>query len=273
MRLHPFAPLLILVVVAGGCRAFPGHPVLGSQPRLAGDAVREAVHAAEPGDTPDEEAAALLFRGLEGVLGPLVELLRAEVPVGRTPRLARLTSMERAVAERYRRGGPGGSVRSVAVMAVVGRMPIPPKEAADLIVDAQVERAVLGADALWPLEVVYALPDAQRARYRASLLGRGAGPLRYDLKFSFAMERVATTDGRVYLRYDPDLAPRPEHVTLFRGGCLLEPDAGGTRVAEILILGTDIQLLPFLQGELEGLVLKTMRDRATNLWIRAWGGR
>ncbi len=77
----------------------------------------------------------------------------------------------------------------------------------------------------------------------------------------------------MYLRYDPDVRPKPEHVTLFRGGCLLEPEGSGTRVTEILIIGTDIQLLPFLQGEFTKLVLKTMGDRVKHVWSRAWQGR
>jgi len=265
-------PALVLAasLLAAGCRAFPGHPVLASQPRLEGEARPVRAEAPEPDDVADEDVAATVFRGLEGVLIPLSRLLRTEVPRGPTPRILRLASMERAVQQRYRRGGPGGPVRSVAVMAVVGQVPIPPEETADLLEDPEVERAALAADALWQVGEEYALPRTRRVRYRAFLLRRGAGPIRYDLRFSFAMERAATADGSICLRYDPDLVPRPEHVTLFRGGCLLEPDGTGTRIAEILILGTDIRLLPILQGELEELVLETMRDRARSLWARAW---
>lgn len=265
-----------LFAVLGACRAFPGHPVRLSEPRLAAGAraaASDVPELADIADIADDEAAASLFRGLEGVYGPLRDLCRMPLPAGRAPRLLRLARMESAVRRRYRRGGFGGPVRAVTVLGVIGRVPLDPSAMADLIGDPRVERAVLGADALWLLQTVYDLPAARRSRFRARLLNRGMGPLRYDLRFTFAHERRATRDGRVFLRYDPDARPRPEHVTLFRGGCLLEPEAGGTRVTEILILGTDLQLLPPLQGEVLRLVRKTLRDRAINLWIRAWRGR
>lgn len=261
---------LVLASVVAGCRAFPGHPVLLSQPRRVGPAGASPAGVAEPGPIPADGAGAALFRGLEGVVKPLERLRSQPVVDARKPQLVRIRQMERSVRKRYRRGGFGGAVRTVVVLGVIGIMPLRPAEAADLITNVDVERAVLGADAMWRLSTVYALSDARRERYRVHLLNRGEGPIRFDLRASVAFERRDSPDGRVLLRYDPDPEPRPEHITLFRGACVLDPVEGGTRVTEILILGTDIQLLPFLQSELVDMVLKTMRDRATNLWVRAW---
>ncbi len=272
-RVRLIACTVLCCLACLGCRTFPGHPVRLSAPRLEGPAPAPASDVPEPGSVPTDAVASTLFLGLEGVLTPLQALRERAVTNLRKPELLRLAKMERSVRRRYRRGGFGGAVRNVVVLGVVGVMPLTPAQAADLITNPETERAVLGAQALWPLETVYALPEARRARYRAHMLQRGVGPIRYDLRFTFAMERRDGADGCVYLRYDPDVQPKPEHVTLFRGGCVLEPVEGGTRVTEILILGTDIQLLPMLQGEVIGLVLKTMADRATNLWVRAWRGR
>lgn len=266
-------PGLVAIGVIAGCSTFPGHPVLLSQPRRTGPLEVRSPGVPEPEPISAERAAAALFHGLEGIVEPLEVLRRQPVTDRRKPQLVRIKRMERSVLKRYRRGGFGGAVRTVVVLGVIGTLPLTPAQAADLITDAEVERAVLGADAMWHLSTVYALPNARRERYRVHLLDRGEGPLRFDLRASVAFERRDSPDGRVLLRYDPDTQPRPEHITLFRGACVLDPVPGGTRVTEILILGTDIQLLPFIQGELVDMVLKTMRDRATNLWARAWRGR
>jgi hypothetical protein len=267
---HLLPGLVLASLLLAGCSVFPGHPVLLSQPRRTGPPSASPTGAAEPGPIPADDAGAVLFHGLEGVVEPLEQLRRQPVADARKPQLVRIRQMELSVRKRYRRGGFGGAVRTVVVLGVIGNMPLSPAQAADLITNADVERAVLGADAMWRLSTVYALSDARRERYRVHLLNRGQGPLRFDLRATVAFERRDSPDGRVLLRYDPDLEPRPEHITLFRGACILDPVEGGTRVTEILILGTDIQLLPFLQSELVDMVLKTMRDRATNLWVRAW---
>ena len=171
---------------------------------------------------------------------------------------------------RYGAMGFGGRVRSAVAVVAVGRVPLPPAQMADLIMDPEVERQVLGANTFRPLGATYRLPGARRERFAVEILRVGAGPIRVDLRFTVVAERRDTADGRVLLRYDPDTEPRPEHVTLYRGGCLLEPDAGGTRVTEILIVGTDVSVPFFLESSLRQLARATLKDRVTNLWIRAW---
>jgi len=227
----------------------------------------------EPPAPRGEEGVLAIFRRLDGIRKPLERMGRAPLARSRTPTLTRLPSMERAVRRRYRRGGFGGAVSSVIALGVVGRVPLRPGAMADLITNPAVERAVLGADRVERAGLVFRRPRCLRERFRATLLRRGYGPFRYDLRFTYTCERLDLEDGRVVLRYDPAARPRPEHVTLFRGGCLLVPDGEGTRVAEILVFGTDLQVIPPLQPQLTRLVAKTLRDRATNLWIRAWAGR
>jgi len=227
----------------------------------------------EPATPQGDDALQALFRQLDGIRMPLERMDRAPLKRSRTPTLTRLRGMEETVRRRYRRGGFGGAVHSIIALGVVGRVPLRPAAMADLMMDPAVERAVLGANHLERLGVGYRLPDSYRARFHATMLRRGYGPFRYDLRFTYSCERRDLDDGRVLLRYDPSVRPPPEHVTLFRGGCLLVPDGEGTRVSEILVFGTDLQVIPPLQPQLTRLVEKTLRDRATNLWIRAWARR
>ncbi len=266
--------LLALTTSAVGCRAFPGHPVRSSEPRLDAGVARGPLPAVPEPPTPGgEDAVRALFRGLDGILEPLRSLHAEPGPAGRGPRMQRMRRMERVVKARYRRGGFGGRVRGLIALAATGRVPIAPRAMAALLLDPEVERSALSADAVRRLGVVYDVPGMRRERYRMELLRRGYGPFRFDLRFSFAFERLDVSEDVVYLRYDPDVRPRPEHVTLFRGGCLLQRDGQGTRVTEILILGTDLLLLPPLQTELLGLVEKELRDRASEVFERAWAGR
>ena len=271
-RLGGFLLLISLPALgATGCRGGPGHPVrtsLGARPSGAtGSRVGVLEEPAAPG------AATLplaLFRGLDGVLARLAVLRELPVPDPRRPTVQRVPEVEAAVRTRYAAGGFGGAVRSVVAVAAVGRVPLAPRAMADLMRDPEVERQVLAAHVFRRLGTVYALPGAQRERFRVELLGMGEGPLRYDLRFTVVAERREGADGRIWLRYDPDPEPAPEHVTLYRGGCLIEPDGAGARVTELVILGTDLRLLPPFQSALETLAADTLRNRVLNLWVRAW---
>jgi hypothetical protein len=260
------------LLLLGSCVGQRGHPVRTSLPRLTAPEIRTlGIHALPEPEVPgDEDAKAMLFSGLEGLL-PHVEALRSVgIPDPRAPVLVPRPALERAVARRYRRGGFGGPVRVVGAMAVVGRVPLAPGAMADIMMDPVAEQQVLAADTFRLVGVEYVTPQARRNRYLIEILRIGAALWVYDMRFTMAAERRALSDGSVLLRYDPRVPPRPEHVTLWRGACFLEPDGAGTRVMEVLIIGTDVSLPPFLVGALRKMVRDKISDRAQNLWKRAW---
>ena len=268
MRAFALAPVLALLAA---CTAGAGHPVILSRPRLDLAALR----ASNPGTVPEppaptpEEAPTLLFRGLEGVLRPLERLHAAPLPQpGGGPFFALSPALERAVESRYRRGGYGGAVRTVVALGTTGFVPLEPAAAARLVMDPVVERQALRADALRRTGLVFALPSAQRSQYYVEILRVGKGPFRFDLRFAFEAERVDAGDGRIWLRFDPIPAVRAEHVTLYRGGCVIEPVEGGSRLTELLIVGTDI-VLPFLQGALRDGARGRLAERSRSLWATA----
>lgn len=266
--------LVFAVCFLAGCTAAAGHPVRLSLPRLApGQAAPVVTGIEEPASPDAASAGGFLFHGLGGVLKPLETLHARPMAVSRDPIIAALPRMEAAVLARYRGGGFGGSVRAVVVVAATGHVPLTPAEIAELMMDAEVERRVLEADVFQRVGTEYALPGARRGRYLVELRRQGKGPLRFDLRFGLAAERWDLPDGRILMRYDPRPELRPKHVTLYRGGAIIDPTAGGARLTEILILGTDISVPFFLVGEMLNMSRSKLTKRAKGLWAVAWQGR
>ena len=270
----PTAPRILLLLcwalASAACVAFPGHPVRLSEPRIDDAARPAAGDIAEPPAPRDDEVEAFLFLGLEGLLKRLHALQAHSPPEPRKPLIGALPELEAAVRKRYAAGGFGGPTRHVIAVAAVGRVPLSPRRMADLMMEPEVERQVLAADVFRPIAVDFRLPGALREHSQVALLRQGFGPFRHDLRFTVITERRDLTDGRVLLRYDPGGTPAPQNVTLYRGGCLLEPDGEGARVVEIVIIAVSIKVPPFLDSGLRDLVRSTMSNRVTNLWVRAW---
>jgi len=263
--------LLWVTVLLPGCTAFPGHPVRLSQPRVADADRASAGDIPEPSTPEGDEARDQLFLGLRGILVPLEKLRAQQPPELRKPLLASFPTVEANVSRRYAKGGFGGPVLHVVAVGATGTVPLTPPQMADLMEDPEVERQVLAADGFRSLGFEYRLPGATRERSRIELLRQGYGPFRYDLRVSIATERRDLEDGRIFLRYDPDSRPPPQGISLYRGACVLEPVDGGTRVSEILIIGTSLKVPGFVRQGLRNLVRTTLSNRVTNLWVRAWG--
>lgn len=269
-RLLLFALLTSAPGVCGGCREFPGHPLRPSQPRLTTAAPSAAGAIPEPPNPADAEVEAFLFLGLEGLLKPLHELRARPLPAGERLLFGSLPKIQAAVRKRLGNRGLGGPLRHVVAVGATGHVPLSPVRMADLIMDAAVEEEALVATVCCRIRTEYTLPGARREHFRLELLKTGMGPFRYDLRFTVIFERRELSDGRVFLRYDLGAAPPNEHVTLYRGGCLIEPSGSGSRVTEIIIFGLDIVMPPFVKGALRNLVIKTLRTRATTIWDHAW---
>ena len=276
MRLRPAnrLALLVLLLACTACRAFPGHPTRDSQPRLPAGSESSAGDLPEPRPPTDDEAVSLLFLGTERLPENLMALRAnaSATPDPKTPFFAALPSVEASVRERFGGKTPDGLLRNAIAVGVRGDVPITPAQMADLIMDPEVERQVLAAHLCCHHRTEFDVPGGRRAHFRLEMLKMGVGPIRYDLRFTVVFERRDLSDGRVLVRYDLAGTPKPERVTLYRGACLIEPTAAGARVSEIIILGTDIQVPPFFAQGLRNLVLTTLRNRITNLWVRAWQG-
>lgn len=269
----PFGSLLLAALLSAGCQRFEGHPVRLSTPRLAADAA-----APDPGVVPeprtlsDAEVPDALFLGTEGVRRHLERLRALPLPTGNAPTLVRLPEVVRSVRQRYRgKQAYGGPVRNVVVLGVTGKVPLSPAAMADMMMDPEVERQVLAAATFRRTGIDFDVQGARRERNRAELLGMGMGPIRFNLRFNLITERRDLESGAVWLRYDPSNEPRNERVSLYRGGAFLEPlPEGGTRVTELVILGTSINIAAPFQPALLRLAYGTLENRATNLWKRAW---
>ncbi len=261
--------VLIVLAACAGCRGGAGHPVRRSLPRLPDAAVVPTPAAAfEPQPPDDLRAVDELFQGIEGVKLRILMLAKRPAPSGRTPRIVDLPQVARSVEQRYRGGGPSGPIRSVAALGLIGWVPIPPHRLADIMVDPEAERQLFAAQTFRTIETVYELPNAMRKGFYVEKLNMKIGPARYHLRFAISAERIDLSDGCVWLRYDPRTRPRPQGVTLYRGGAWLQPERGGTRVVELTLFGVDLGGLVWKLGR--PLVDKTFNDRAVNLWIRAW---
>jgi hypothetical protein len=267
--------MLVLAAAAPACVGQRGHPVRTSLPPLTAPEIHTlGMHALdEPGAAAGAEAMPVAFLGMEGLFPHLAAVRAMPQPDPRAPVLVEIPNLEAAVVRRHRGHGYGGPVRLVGALGVVGHVPLRPAEMAAMMQDEVVEKQILAADVFSRIGTEYVLRGSRRDRYRAEFLRIGDAFWIYDLRFTFSCERVDVADGRVLLRYDPRVVPAPEHVTLWRGLCLLEPEGTGTRVTEILIIGTDLNLPFFLVPEMRRIVRKRLADRAQNLWIRAWAGR
>jgi hypothetical protein len=181
-----------------------------------------------------------------------------------------LADLERAISRRWSQGGPGGAVRHVSVLLATAFVPLTPRAYADLVENPEVERAVLAAAVARPLATQFDHPGHTRAGLWIEKRDVGAGPFRRSLLFGVNFERLDLADGRVLIRQDGALQPRPQHVTLYRGLMRIDPRPGGAYVRELLVFGTDLSIPGPLSPLLRSLVEKTLKDRATNLVKRAY---
>ncbi|MDJ0973356.1 MAG: hypothetical protein QNJ98_02705 [Planctomycetota bacterium] len=268
--MRPLLPLLLLVSLAA-CTGGRGHPVRTSLPRLApGEKPAPPVGLPEPGIPEGDAVLPLIFLGEPAIQTALTRLRAAPAPTGRAPRLVALPQVERALLTRYRRKAPAGPVRRVTAIGTTGWVPVPPQRMADLIEDPEVERLVLAANTFEPRGFVYQVEGQSRRRYWVEMLKVGAGPFRYDLKFGIHSERWTLPDGRIVIRFDPMLRPRPQIVTMYRGGVILEPQGEGTRITEVLAFGNSLQVPPPIWKLLRPMIETTQKNRSINLWKRAW---
>jgi hypothetical protein len=140
---------------------------------------------------------------------------------------------------------------------------VPPARFADAVLDAEAERAALGADEV--VEVGREAPGGPAERVlRIAMLHMGEGPFRYDFRWTLRIGRADLPDGRIVLRYDLDGSAPRERISVFRGATLVEPTIAGAFVREVLVVGSPVAPPFFLKGKVRGAVTSILARR----WVR-----
>lgn len=263
--------LLAGAVLLAGCARYPGQPVGRER---AGGPWPSTVDAPEPVPLGIAATALSFQEGLDGIAEVVAGLRR--VPASETPGFFDPQELAAAVLQRHRGRGFGGPLRHALGIAVIARTPLTPSRLADLLVDADVQRATLAARAVEPIGTPYTWGPARSGRsYHVVKADVGAGPVRVDLVFQVTVERWDAPDGSVWIRYDPRPAGPTEHLTYWRGLAIVEPDPYGARLTEVLVVGTDLVVPPFLTGLLRTMARDTLKDARRALLQRAAaeGGR
>ncbi len=259
--------VVLACLLLSACTTGDGHPLRGAATRLSTSPVPAAGQPDDPAPLDSAGLEALVFQGLERLD---TDMLAASTNKPGHLELEVLADLERAILKRWSRGGPAGAVRHVSVLLATAFVPLPPTAYADLVVDPDVERAVLAAASTRPLPGQFRYQGHSRAGMWIEKRNVGAGPFQRSLLFGVNFERLDLPDGRVLIRQDGALQPRPQHVTLYRGLMRIDPRPEGAYVRELLVFGTDISIPGPLSPLLRSLVEKTLKDRATNLVKRAY---
>lgn len=250
-------PLLTCLLASGGlgaCAYRPGHPVIRGPwglgvPRaeLAVPLVGVEAHDPTERESATPERIDAFFSDLAHLRLRLREA-RAEATPLDQPLFRR---SDRAAAEGLlrrlgRRGPLGGVVRNAVVYSLSARLPIAPRQASRLWLDPQAQGKALGVPAFQLEGRAFEIPESARLAYRVEMLDVGTKPLTFDLVFGLWIEALELGDGTVLLRYDPRPTAGAQHVTLWRGGAILEPDGAGCVLTEVVAFGTDLHL-PLLE--------------------------
>ncbi len=259
--------VLWMGLVLTACTTGAGHPLRDVSTRLPTAPPSAAGQADDPTPLDDAGFEAFVFGGLERLDAAM---LRASVDKPGHLELEVLGDLERAVMRRWSRGGPTGALRHVSVLLTTAFVPLSPTAFADLVVDPEVERAVLAAASTRRLPQQFAYPGYARSGLWIEKRDVGVGPFRRSLLFGVNFERLDLAGGGVRIRQDGALRPRPTHVTLYRGLMRIDPRPQGAYVRELLVFGTDLSIPGPLGPMLRSLVEKTLKDRATNLVKRAY---
>jgi hypothetical protein len=226
---------------------------------VAGFCRLDAVPAAE---TAPPHADAFLA-GLE-VLGAALPRIssRADVPPTEL-RSERLVDLEPA----FRRVLPSVGLADAGALYVHGwsvRVAAPPARCAEVLLDLEAEKAALSAD---EAEVLgeRTTRDGLRRVARLGLLDMGEGLFKFDFRWTFAGTSRRRADGVVLVRYDFVRGDRPQRVAAFSGVAVIAPDGAGSRVTEILAVGSTVSPPFFLKGKARDAVADILTKRARRL--------
>jgi hypothetical protein len=208
-----------------------------------------------------------LFHGVER-LAQVLKRAKAggELRAGE-PLVARDAFIERFARDDLRHRGQR-DIRTLYAFVAINRANLSPAALADAILDAEHERRALDADVL-VARAKERTAGGERRVFAVELLRMGEGPLRFDFRWEFSVERRDRPDGTILLRYE--MSPpsgRGENVAVFRGAAMLAPDGAGTRWTEVLLVGSDLVAPFFLESRSQTAALGLLFRR----WRRLSGG-
>jgi hypothetical protein len=210
------------------------------------------------------------FRGFEHLAGRIPAVSRAEdLPEAAAQRhrpdawyVVEVPPAARDAADRLRAVG----ARAPRIMLALGfsaKASKSPSACADTLLDPEVLRKTLDADESTAVQTRGA--DGPYRLHSLTLLNRGKGPFRFDFRWSFRAERFDRPDGAVLVRYALLSTPPPERMTAFQGAVVIVPDGAGSRVLEVLVLGSDVSLPSFLVPQATRGVKSILGIRAERL--------
>jgi|GEM_PF-6045795 len=265
-------PGVLSVLGLGACAYRPGHPVIRGPWGLGAPLASSAapVVGGEAQDPAEREVSTpARIDDFFGDLGQLRLRLREargkatplDQPIARYSDRAAADGLVRRTGGR---GPLGGVVRNAVVYGISARLPLSARLAGSLWLDARAQGRALGVNAFHPEGQAFALPGSVRLAYRVEMLKVGTAPFTFDLVFGLWLETLELPDGTVLLRYDPRPTAGARHVTLWRGGCIIEPEGAGCLLTEVVAFGTDIHL-PLLESVLRSQTEAALAARGVNL--------
>jgi len=137
-----------------------------------------------------------------------------------------------------------------------------------LLLDPVLEKRALDAQRFEVLSWSFKLADRERFRYRVEMR-KGTPPWIFDFHFTGVTERWDLPGGTFLLRHDPTSSPQQRGITLYRGATVIERWGSGSRVTELVILGSDLRLPFFLRRIGRRETLGLFQDRIDTIWREA----
>jgi hypothetical protein len=202
------------------------------------------------------------FRGREALV-PWLEFV-APHAASRGKTITTTARLPQAEEQVYREAVASGrrDVRSLFVHGVAYRVSCPPARAAQVLCDPEVEKTSFAAQEGSDLG-----PAARGEGRRMSfgLLDMGEKPFVYDFRFSVEATRVTRPGGVFLVRTEMIAEPAPERVSLVAGVAVCAPDGDGTRVSEVIAIGSPVSTPFFLKGKARSAVDRILSQRATRL--------
>jgi hypothetical protein len=263
VRVASRAAFAAAALAATACSARSG----GSLPhaRPPAEAAGAPAPAASAGDGGLEAlVGARFFRGLSHLSPALLGVANhGTAPAGSDPEAREFPEGEAALARTL--SGAGRRVpRILLAVGFAARVAASPARCADALMDPAALARTLDADD--SRAVGDGVEGARRVRrISLALLDRGKGPFRYDFRWTFRVSRIDLPGGSVLVRYDLEPQPAPERVSLFHGAAVIEPEGTGSRLSEVVVLGSDLSLPFFLRSQGRAGVRSILAIRAVRI--------
>ncbi len=217
---------------------------------------RSGAEAGPPSDDP-------FFAGLEVLASHLPTLAHAP---GATSIDVRSTRLEALEAE-FRPVLPAVGLAATGAFFVHGwsmHVEATPAQCMDVMLDLAAEKAALSADEA-EVRGERATRDGVHRVVRLGLLDMGESFFKFDFRWTIAMTSRLRGDGAALVRYDFVRDDRPQRVSAFSGVAMVVPEATGSRVTEIVAVGSTVNPPFFLKSKIRTTVEDILTKRARRL--------